>query len=348
MEERIEKEHKKMAYQAIYVSNDPLNYFLQTNDEGPHMRVADVVLRANQDPKEIFAHMIRIATGSKWSHSAILFLLSDPAKGFENTFLIEAKTKGVHIASWRNEVVPFEQFNVGIKRPRLDWYVETPYELSRHDPRDPEDVPGIGYLRHVRGIAMDHINGLYDHKTVAELAALYAERAARRHLGGIPLVADAAAGIGDIFKKWDEKQSDSTAILQFICSGIIQYGYFEALRRRIMHDFDTPEHRDVAEKNLQHMDCVIFRPDPRGLVRNYIQSVQRGELDIHDTPPDDVLDLLKTATPADFNNSDNLEWRYVILNGGVWQIEETSADYKAQSEDEEKVLEIITPEHFSV
>ncbi len=336
-----------MAYQAIHVSNEPLNYFLQTNDEGPYMRVADVVLRANQDPKEVFATMIRIGTGSKWSHSAILYLLSDPAKGFENTFLIEAKTKGVHIASWRDEVVPFEQFNVGIKRPPLDWYTETPYECSRHDPRDPEDTPGIGYLRHVRGIAMDHINGLYNHKTVAELTALYAARAARRHLGGLPLLADAAQGIADTFKKWDEKQSDSTSVLQFVCSGIIQYSYFEALRRRIASDFDIAEHRDVAEKNLQHMERVIFRPDPQGLVRDYIQKVQKGELDIHATPPDELLDLLKTATPADFNNTDKLEWRYIILKGMVWHIEEAPDDYKAQSMDEEKVLEIITPEHFS-
>ncbi|GAC1353999.1 MAG: hypothetical protein NVS4B11_30070 [Ktedonobacteraceae bacterium] len=334
-----------MAYRAIHVSNDPLNYFLQTSDEGPYMRVADVVLRANQDPKEVFAHMIRTATGSKWSHSAILFLLSDPYKGFNNTFLIEAKTKGVHIASWREEVIPYEQFNVGIKRPQLDWYTETPYEHSRHDPRDPEDVPGIGYLRHVRGIAMDHINGLYDHKTVAELAALYAQRAAERHLGGIPIIADAAGTIADLFKKWDESQSDSASVLQFICSGIIQYSYFEALRRRIMIDMDIPEHRHAAEHNLRHMDRVVFRPDPQGLVRDYIHKVQKGELDIHNSAPDDVLDLLKTATPADFNNSRKLEWHYIILKGAVWKIEETPSDYEVQSEDEKEVLAMIIPEH---
>lgn len=336
-----------MAYKAIHVSDDPLTYFLQANDEGPYMRVADVVLRANQDPKEVFARMIRIATGSKWSHSAILYLLSDPAKGYDNTFLIEAKTKGVHIASWRNEVVPFEQFNVGIKRPYLDWYVETPYEISRHDPRDPEDGPAISYLRHVRGIAMDHINGLYDHKTVAELAALYAQRAAERHLGGIPIIADVAGTIADFFKKWDENQSDSAAVLQFICSGIIQYSYFEALRRRIVIDMDIPEHRHAAEHNLQHMERIIFRPDPQGLVRDYIHKVQTGELDIHNAAPDDVLDLLKTATPADFNNSTNLEWRYVILKGGVWSIEEASETYEAQSKEEDEVLEQLNPEHRS-
>ena len=336
-----------MAYKAIHVSNDPLNYFLQTNDEGPYMRVADVVLRVNLDPKEVFARMIRVGTGSKWSHSAILYLLSDPDKGFDNTFLIEAKTKGVHIASWRNEVVPFDQFTVGIKRPHLEWYVETPYEISRHDPRDPEDVHAISYLRHVRGIAMDHINGLYDNKTVLELTALYAQRAAERHLGGVPIIADAAGTIADLFKKWDESSSDSASVLKFICSGIMQYSYFEALRRRIMIDMDIPEHRHAAEHNLCHMDRIIFRPDPQGIIKNYISKVQKGELDIHNSAPDDVLDFLKTATPADFNNSRNLEWRYDILNGGVWQIEEAPSCYEARGEDESKALDRLSPEHRS-
>jgi len=88
-----------MPYRAIKVAEDPLQYFLQPNDAGPYLRVSDVVLRENKDPKEVFAHMIRIATGSKWSHSALLYLTSDPDKRYNNIFLVEAKTKGIHIAS---------------------------------------------------------------------------------------------------------------------------------------------------------------------------------------------------------------------------------------------------------
>src|SRR5574340_1605424 len=142
-----------MEYRATLVSTDPLNYFLQTTDEGPYLRVSDVVLRENQNQKDIFSHFIRMATNSKWSHSALLYLISDPPKGFDNTFLVEAMTSGIRVASWRNEVVPFEQFSVGIRRPRLDWYIESPHEHSKHDPDDLEDIHGIAYLRHVRGIA---------------------------------------------------------------------------------------------------------------------------------------------------------------------------------------------------
>lgn len=336
-----------MGYRATQVSQEPLRYFLQRKGARSHLRVADVVLRENKSPREVFSLAIRLATASKWSHSAIVYLLSDPYKGYNNTYLIEAETKGVHIASWRNEVVPFEQFTVGIKRPRMDWYMESPYEKSCHDSRNPENTHGISYLRHVRGIAFDQINGLYDHKTVYELAALYTARAAHRHLGAVPQVAEAAEGVADLFKKWDEHDDRQTDMLRFICSGIVQYSYFEALRIRIMNDFDIPAHRKAAEHNLENMHRVIFRPDPNGIIRDYIRKVQHGELDIHKPAPEDVLDLLKTATPADFNNNGNLEWIYVVLKGNVWKIDEAADYYTPQSEDEQEILSMITPEHLS-
>ena len=126
-----------MTYRATFVSKDPLNYLLQTSDEGPYLRVSDVVVRSNLDPGQIFSRFIRMATNSQWSHSSLLYLISDPPNGFDNTFLVEAMTTGVRVASWRNEVVPFNTFTVGIKRPRLDWYVETPREINKHDPRRP-------------------------------------------------------------------------------------------------------------------------------------------------------------------------------------------------------------------
>jgi len=335
------------AYRAVHIDRNSLDYFLQVTENGSVLRVADVLLRVNKDPKEIFAHLIRIATGSKWSHSAILYLISDPYRGYNNTFLVEAKTKGINIASWRNEVVPFEQFTVGIKRPDVEWYVETPREQAKHDPHDPEDTHGISYLRHVRGIAMDQINGLYDKKTVYELSALYVKRAAQRHLSAVPQVAETAASLAEFFKKWDEKETDTTQVLRLICSGLVQYSFFEALRIRVMHDLDIPEHRDAALSNLRNMPRIIFSADPHGLIPEYVHKIEQGQLAIHDPVPNNLLDLLKTAVPADFNNSSNLTWRYVINKGVVWQIEVADEGYQPQSKDEEDVLDIISPEHFS-
>src|SRR5437667_186655 len=114
-----------MVYRAIHRADDPLNYFLQQSDEGPHLRVADI------------------------------------------------------------------------------------------------DVHGIAYLRHVRGLALDQINELYNHNTVDELCALYLERIAKRH--NIPMVPEIAEDLANFFKSRDE------SVLRFVCSGLVQYSFFETL-----------------------------------------------------------------------------------------------------------------------
>jgi hypothetical protein len=54
--------------------------------------------------------------------------------------------------------------------------------------------------------------------------------------------------------------------------------------------------------------------------------------------------LLKTATPADFNNSSNLAWHYIIRNGIVWQLDENGSDSAPYSQDEQEVLKLLLPE----
>jgi hypothetical protein len=329
-----------MAYRAIHLSNDPIAYFLQQSDEGPHLRVADVVLRANMKATEIFSGLIRFATNSAWSHSAVLYLINDPPQGFDNTFLVEAMTTGVRVASWRNEVEPPEQFTVGIRRLNVDWYAETARDVSKRDTDDPEDVKGIGYLRHIRGLALDQINELYNHNTIDELTALYVERVTKRYR--IPFASKLAGDIANYFKQRDE------SVLRFICSGLVQYSFFEALRRRIINDYANPAYRDSAMSNLSNLHRVIYHPDPEGIIANYVQQVQAGKVDIAANVPDDVLDLLKTTTPADINNTSNLEWRYVIRKGWVWQIATDAPDnYQPQSQDEAAVLGLMHPEHVA-
>jgi hypothetical protein len=324
-----------MAYRATQFAVEPLNYFLQQSDIGPHLRVSDIVLRSNLDPKEIFSALIRMATNSNWSHSALLYLLNDPQQGFDNIFLVEAMTSGVRVASWRDEVEPPERFTVGIRRLPLDWYTESPRDITKHDSDDVDDVFGIAYLRHVRGMALDQINGLYNQNTVDELSALYVERIGKRY--NIPLVPQIAERFANFFKTRD------ASVIRFICSGLVQYSFFEALRRRIINDFAIPEHHNCAVSNLNNLHRIIFHPDSEGVIASYVQQVQSGKLDIAAPVPSEVLDILKTTTPADINNTPNLEWRYIIRKGVVWGIDTASDDYKPQSADETAVLALMYP-----
>lgn len=397
------------AFRAAHLSVDPLSFVAQGKGVGPFLHIGDVILRENNDPNEMFAHLIRMATGGVWSHSALLCSLGDPPEGPNETFLIESRPRRTQFVSWREEVVPFDQFSVGIKRPCLDWYAETPEEAARHNPADPQDEPGIDYLRHVCGIAVDQINGLYDYQAVVELAALYLERLAKKQLGAdlqvarggtqqpgafphavrattmlsdlfemegaiglterlerrtkelsgtVPRVAELVAHLADFFKrwkgvpaivdffgKWQEANYSADSVMRFICSGLEQYSYFEALRRRIMYDLAIPAHRDAAISNLENMQRVIFRDDPEGLIPAYVRDVRFGKRAISDPVPGTVLDLLKTAVPMDFNSSPNLEWRYIIRRGVVWRIEEAPADYTPQSEEVKEVLAMLCAKH---
>lgn len=382
-----------MAYRATRISQDPLSYFLRNAPGSPLLQVADVIVRENKDPKEIFAHMIRLATGSKWSHAALLYPLDIPSREENTILLIEARTKSTRLATWREEVVPFDRFTVGIKNLCLDWYAETPAETAGHDHGDTVSIPGIDYLQQVGAIAMDQIDSLYDNKTVYELGALYLERVATRYLGAVPqtddtttrflgavpYIEDAAAAITNVFKQWKPEDAAAslekatrqhvvpsigdaataiaaflkqwtevgyspTSLMRFICSGLVQYSFFEALRRRVANDLAIPANRDAAMHNLEHMHRIIIRPDHEGIIPAYVQQIRSGKRAITDPVPEQVLNLLKTAVPADFNNSPNLEWQYVILKGAVWRISKAPADYIPQSQEEVEVLAMISPE----
>jgi hypothetical protein len=330
-----------MQYRATNVSQDPLAYFMQRGEDGPRLRVADVILRINRSRTEVFAHLIRAATKSPWSHSALVYLVNDPPKGLENTLLVEARPKGVIMTSWRNEVMPYQEFTVGIKRPKLDWYKENAEERSLHQAHDPEDTHAIDYLRHVRNVALDQMHGLYDHKVVWELVALYIERLARHRLSKIPQVAEAADKLAEFFKKWDMKSEPDAHVMRFICSGLVQYSFFAALRFRLMQDLRQPEKRETALHNLRHMRHILYREDPDGVMETYIQQVLAGKRDLADPLPEDVQDLLNTALPVDFHNSPDLAWRYIVLNGTVWQIDEAPADYTPRSAEEQEILHMI-------
>ncbi|GAC1616891.1 MAG: hypothetical protein NVS4B11_05390 [Ktedonobacteraceae bacterium] len=288
--------------------------------------MADVVLRTTQSPMHIIGRLIRFATRSRWSHAALVLLLSNSRQGYDSTFLIEAITKGIRVVAWSKVLTPYQEVTIRVKRLKMDWYVETTYERERHTTHDPEDT-----------------HGLYDRKVVYELTALYAKRVLRRHLKAFPVFAHLAASLANFFRTWSLDTSSSDTLENFICSGLIQYSFFEALRERILHDLTKAEDRETVMQNLHH---VIFCDDPDGVIAEYVWQIQVGKRNLDDPIPGAVLDLLKTALPADFNNSLDLQWCYIIHQGKVWQIDDVAEGYRPQSEEEAFVLDLLKPEHW--
>jgi hypothetical protein len=148
-----------------------------------------------------------------------------------------------------------------------------------------------------------------------------------------------------MFKRWEEDTSKANPVFRFICSGLVQYSFFEALRVCINNDLAIPEHRDATMSNLRNLHRIIFLDDPQQVIPNYIQQVQAGKLKLSDPIPGEVINLLQTSTPADFNDSPNLEWRYIIKEGMVWQIQPVPDNYIPASQDETDVLALMRPTH---
>ena len=142
----------------------------------------------------------------------------------------------------------------------------------------------------------------------------------------------------------NESENSKADVVRFICSGLVQYSFFAALHIHIINGLADPESREAAISNLGNLHRIVFREDPEGVISRYIHQIQAGELKVDAPVPNDVLDLVKTATPADFNNSPNLEWRYVIRKGWIWQIDGATEDYKPQSDDEAAVLDLMVSE----
>jgi hypothetical protein len=332
-----------MALRARHVSDHPETFFRQNSDEGPYLRVGDILLRYRHSHTYVFSDLIRFATKSKWSHSSLVFLEPDPAQGSEAIFLVDVTTKkGAFVASWTHEMAKPDAFTEGLKRPRLDWYAETPDEKAAHALDDPEDVHGIEYLRQVRDVALGQLHTHYDGTAVWELAALYMERLAKQRLKAVPQIAELAASVEHLLENRDEANSVEHG-LHFICSGLVQYSYFEALRLRILHNLDIPQNREAALNNLHNMHQIIFRDDPDNVISRYIEEVQSDHEKLAEPLPEEVLNLLRTATPADFNNSSKLAWRYIINKDYVWQIYEATGNQEAepQSKDEQEILALM-------
>ena len=123
----------------------------------------------------------------------------------------------------------------------------------------------------------------------------------------------------------------------------MQFAFFATLRLRILNDMAIPECRDAAMSNLNNLHRIVFHDDPDHVIAHYNQQIQSGKMQLSSPPPGDVLDLLRTSTPADINNSPNLEWRYIIRKGIVWKIDPAPDGYTPETKHEADVLALLRP-----
>ncbi len=198
------------------------------------------------------SRLIRIFSGSFFSHAAVVFLLPQRIEHFTNTFVIESLFKGVGIANletYLNGRKPVEE--VGILRMQGKGFNQD-------------------YFKRANGVLLNEVNKPYDFPRLWRIAfsTLFGLQQAVRRITRKP----------NVYRRWMPRQ--------FICSGFIQFGLFQA--------------------------AELSKIDPARVI------LKRG---LKDPSPDEMMGI----TPEDLATSDRLTWKYVIRRGWVYETDNYEA-----------------------
>ncbi len=170
------------------------------------LKKGDIVL--SRSPT-FMSWLIRKATGSAFSHAAFVFLVREPAEGYENTFLLESTGKGVGIANLRHYISG--------RKPSAEIAIL----------RFKDTTLDAAFFNHVRGLMLDHVQADYDYGIIARmvLSMVFGARLGYANMQKGPHVAmqTAVERTRNRILKWLPPQ--------FICSGFIQYGLVKAAVR---------------------------------------------------------------------------------------------------------------------
>jgi len=126
---------------------------LTTVEVAASLERADILLTHG---KGLTSTLIRRFTNSHWSHTAIVFVLSDVAtgvsEGYQHTFVLEAQSSGVDIHAIDKYLFNENKDMVVLRFPAG----ALPAANSGTDQRN-------GFLRRVRGFALERIDDIYGH-----------------------------------------------------------------------------------------------------------------------------------------------------------------------------------------
>ena len=243
----------------------PVKEFLEREDV---LKRSDVMLSRHK--KALFSKLIMWGTKSLFSHAALVFVIPFKEEGFANTFIIESIGDGIDITNLDYYLVEHgEDYDVGFKRLESEWF---------------SGKEGKNIRKAVRGRMLDFIKAKYDMGTNIQIAKMII----RKFIFGMSA---RIRGFPEAVERVHEKKQLVPS--QFICSGFVQYGYFDEIKRLI--DKGKLEHNKLEE--------VLFSP---GLSPNM--------------DPEKRTKLLLSTTPHDIAVTDKLQWKYFIKHGMVYEV----------------------------
>jgi hypothetical protein len=246
---------------------------------GRYLQLADVVLTRRE--WNVTSWVIRYNTSSAFSHAAMVFTTPGSDGGIENTFIIEASPGGVDLTDLREYLADKSTF-VAIKRMQKPWFDEP--KQSR-----------------VRGVLLDEIKARYSYGAIGQLARNLWFGFGQSVWGNDQTV----QSFGE--RKWDLPN-------EFICSGLVQVGFYKAIKEFILSDQVPPSALSAivflktAASRLPatEEDWSYFDPtDAKATAQVYFRQQQ---LNFNEVMPEDLA------------TSDKLTWEYFIKDGLVHKV----------------------------
>lgn len=246
---------------------------------GSYLERADVVLTRRDF--DLASWIIRWSTGSPFSHAAMVFTGPQFDTGVTNTFVIEAGTDGVDLTDLRDYIADKSTF-LAIKRVKKPWF--DPPKQSR-----------------VRGVLLDKIKSTYDYWAVGRLARTLwfgVERSVR--------------GDKQTIESFQEREWSPPN--EFICSGLVQLGFFEAIMEYIKSD-QLPG--SVLNQVVFHKEALSRLPESEE-DWSYLTPEEAKAVAVTFYNQQNLA--INSVTPEDLAASDRLEWLYFIKKGQVYKV----------------------------
>lgn len=248
--------------------------------KGPYLNRSDVIL--TREHRGFSSWLIKWATRSSFSHASLVFLVPHREKGFNNTFVIESASKGVDLSNLA-DYLSERRLVVGFRRLNGEWF--------------DEDVRSL-----VRGRMLNSIKSSYSYATALAV--------------GLAFFNDFSFGVrsriyGARKAIQGRRRSNWRPPNSFICSGLVQLGYIDAVSELISTGKMDP--RRISEVVMQD-ELKRFLPDDWG------QFTEAEQFEIMWDFVAGFEDILEAITPEEIASSKALEWTFVMRDGLVHKV----------------------------
>ncbi|MGD9783158.1 MAG: hypothetical protein AB7E80_03245 [Hyphomicrobiaceae bacterium] len=245
---------------------------------GEFLERADVVLTRRD--WDLSSYLIRLATGSPFSHAAMVFTGPQFEAGFSSTFIIEAGTGGVDLTNIRDYISDRSSF-IAIKRFKQPWFDQS--KQSR-----------------VRGLLLDKIKASYNYWAIGRIV--------RNLWFGVQRQVQGKEKTIESYREREWQPPND-----YICSGLVQLGFVEAVLEYIKAGTLPP----YAIKDVVfNKEAASRLPDPPDW--EYLDPA--SQLATAELFRDQNLVELEAVTPQDLATSEKLEWLYFIRDNRVYKI----------------------------